>query len=106
MIKEDLRLVEYTVTEKIKSKKTKKTTSKTKKKIGLFHAWGTTTNGKGKEQFFGLVEDTQTGKLLEVSYKNLRFVNDEADLEIFAEAEELTEEETSTETETAEAVSE
>lgn len=105
MIKEDLRLVEYTVTEKSKSKKTKKTTSKTKKKIGLFHAWGTTTNGKGKEQFFGLVEDTQTGKLLEVSYKNIRFIN-EADLEIFAKAEELTEEETSTETETAEAVSE
>ena len=105
MIKEDLRLVEYTVTEKSKSKKTKKTTSKTKKKIGLFHAWGTTTNGKGKEQFFGLVEDTQTGKLLEVSYKNIRFIN-EADLEIIAEAEELTEEVTSTEAETAEAVSE
>ncbi|MBF00640.1 hypothetical protein [Flavobacterium coralii] len=105
MIKEDLRLVEYTVTEKSKSKKTKKTTSKTKKKIGLFHAWGTTTNGKGKEQFFGLVEDTQTGKLLEVSYKNIRFIS-EADLEIIAEAEELTEEETSTEAETAEAVSE
>lgn len=105
MIKEDLRLVEYTVTEKSKSKKTKKTTSKTKKKIGLFHAWGTTTNGKGKEQFFGLVEDTQTGKLLEVSYKNIRFIS-EADLEIIAEAEELTEEETSTEVETAEAVSE
>ncbi|WP_297333359.1 hypothetical protein [Flavobacterium sp.] len=105
MIKEDLRLVEYTVTEKSKSKKTKKTTSKTKKKIGLFHAWGTTTNGKGKEQFFGLVEDTQTGKLLEVSYKNLRFIN-EADLEIFAETEELTEEETSTEVENTEAVSE
>ena len=105
MIKEDLRLVEYTVTEKSKSKKTKKTTSKTKKKIGLFHAWGTTTNGKGKEQFFGLVEDTQTGKLLEVSYKNIRFIS-EAELEIIAEAEELTEEETSTEAETAEAVSE
>ena len=105
MIKEDLRLVEYTVTEKSKSKKTKKTTSKTKKKIGLFHAWGTTTNGKGKEQFFGLVEDTQTGKLLEVSYKNIRFIS-EADLEIIAEAVELTEEETSTEAETAEAVSE
>lgn len=84
MNREDLRLVEFTVIEKSKPKKGKKTVKKEKKKIGLFHLWGTNVNGKGNEKFYGLIEDAQTGSLLEVSFKDIRFLNDD-------EVEELTE---------------
>lgn len=85
MNREDLRLVEFTVIEKSKPKKGKKTVKKEKKKIGLFHLWGTNVNGKGNEKFYGLIEDAQTGSLLEVSFKDIRFLNED-------EIEELTEE--------------
>lgn len=84
MNREDLRLVEFTVIEKSKPKKGKKTVKKEKKKIGLFHLWGTNVNGKGNEKFYGLIEDAETGSLLEVSFKDIRFLNED-------EIEELTE---------------
>jgi len=84
MNREDLRLVEFTVIEKSKPKKGKKTVKKEKKKIGLFHLWGTNVNGKGNEKFYGLIEDAENGSLLEVSFKDIRFLNED-------EVEELTE---------------
>lgn len=77
MNREDLRVVEFTVIEKSKPKKGKKTVKKEKKKIGLFHLWGTNVNGKGNEKFFGLIEEVSTGFLLEISYKDIRFLNEE-----------------------------
>ncbi|WP_116789915.1 hypothetical protein [Flavobacterium psychrotrophum] len=102
MNREDLRLVAFTVIEKSKPKKGKKTVKKEKKKIGLFHLWGTNVNGKGNEKFYGLIEDAETGNLLEVSFKDIRFLNEdeveelaeaalEAEEELFIELEETTE---------------
>lgn len=86
MSREDLRMVEFSVSEKTKSSKTKKTVSKTKKKLGYFHIWGTNIDGKGNEKFYGLIEEAKTGKLVEVSYKNIRFLS-EAELDtMFEEA--------------------
>ncbi|MES2484962.1 MAG: hypothetical protein V4581_03325 [Bacteroidota bacterium] len=95
MNREDLRVVEFTVIEKTKAKKGKKTQKKAKKLFGFFHLWGTNVNGKGNERFFGLVEEAVTGSLLEVSYKDIRFLS-EAEIEEYhetaeAEAEETTE---------------
>ena len=93
MSREDLRLVEFSVTEKTKSKKTKKTVSKTSKKIGYFHIWGTNVDGKGNEKFYGLIEEAKTGKLVEVNYKSIRFLS-EAELDTMFEeiAEEIIDE--------------
>lgn len=74
MNREDLRKVEFTVREKVKSKKGKKGQKKQVKKNGLFHIWN--PDGKNKKKFYGLVEDVETGLLREVSYKDIRFVND------------------------------
>ncbi|MFP5439281.1 MAG: hypothetical protein ACLGH8_15990 [Bacteroidia bacterium] len=100
---QEQRVVAYSVTEKSKSKKGKKSTKEVSK-IGLFHVWSAT--GKGNKKFTGLVEDAQTGVLTEVNYKNIRFLSD---LEVEAltsaaitEAENLLEEiEAATEPETA-----
>ncbi|MFL9845242.1 hypothetical protein [Flavobacterium rhizosphaerae] len=83
MNREDLRPVAFTVTEKVK--KGKKTATKTKTKSGYFHLWGSVVDKKGKEEFYALVEDAKTGKLLEVSFKDIRFVNEITE-EIFIEA--------------------
>lgn len=86
MSREGLRMVEFSVTEKTKSSKPKKTVAKTKKKLGFFHIWGTNVDGKGNEKFYGLIEEAKTGKLVEVSYKNIRFLS-EAELDaMFEEA--------------------
>jgi len=95
MNREDLRVVEFTVIEKTKAKKGKKTQKKAKKLYGFFHLWGTNVNGKGNERFFGLVEEAVSGNLLEVSYKDIRFLS-EAEIEEYhetadAEVEETTE---------------
>ena len=75
MSREHLRTVQYTVTEKTKAKKGKKAGTQKVKKIGYFHLWGSNADKKGKEVFFALVEEA-TGKLLEVSYKDIRFLSD------------------------------
>lgn len=92
MNREDLRLVEFTVVEKTKAKKGKKTTKKEVKKYGYFHLWGTNVNGKGNEKFFGLIEEAVTGSLLEVTYKDIRFLS-EAEVEEYFEAAEAVAEE-------------
>lgn len=74
MNREDLRKVEFTLKEKAKSKKGKKGQKKQVKKVGLFHIWN--PDGKNKKKFYGLVEDIETGLLREVSYKDIRFIND------------------------------
>ena len=76
MSREDLRPVQYTVTEKTKAKKGKKSGTKKVKKVGYFHLWGSNADKKGKEKFFGLVEEA-TGKLLEVGYKDIKFLTEE-----------------------------
>jgi hypothetical protein len=86
MNREDLRVVEFTVIEKSKPKKGKKPVKKEKKKIGLFHLWGTNVNGKGNEKFFGLIEEAGTGFLLEISYKDIRFLNEDEIEELADEA--------------------
>jgi len=118
MNREEMRVVEFVVTEKSKSKKGKKASKKEVKKIGLFHVWA--ASGKGSKKFTGLVEDAETGLLIEIGYRNIRFLNDEelemltdaAILEAEAllevteftpEATETTEEATTTEATTAEA---
>lgn len=80
MNREDLRPVEFTVVEKTKAKKGKKIEKTEVKKQGYFHLWGTNVNGKGNEKFFALIEDAQTGSLVEVDFKDIRFVS-EAELE-------------------------
>jgi len=85
MNREDLRVVEFTVIETTKAKKGKKTQKKARKFYGFFHLWGTNVNGKGNEKFFGLVEEAATGSLLEVSYKDIRFLS-EAEIEDYHEA--------------------
>ena len=99
MNREDLRTVEYTVTEKTKAKKGKKSGTKKVKKIGYFHLWGS-SDSKGKEKFFGLVEEA-TGKLLEVGYKDIKFLSDFHLDEVF-EIEQEEEPTAEAETETAE----
>lgn len=76
MSRADLRPVEFSITKKVVSKKSKKSSSAKVKCIGYFHIWGTDVDKKGKEIFFGLVEDANTGNLLEVSYKSIRFLSD------------------------------
>lgn len=78
---QEQRVVAYSVTEKSKSKKGKKSSKKEVSKIGLFHVWS--ASGKGAKKFTGLVEDAETGLLVEVNYKNIRFLSE-------AEVEELT----------------
>lgn len=70
---QEQRVVAYSVTEKSKSKKGKKSTKEVSK-IGLFHVWS--ASGKGNKKFTGLVEDAQTGLLIEVNYKNIRFLSE------------------------------
>lgn len=74
MNREDLRKVEFTVREKVKSKKGKKGQKKQVNKTGLFHIWN--PDGKNKKKFYGLVEDIETGLLREVSYKDICFLNE------------------------------
>ena len=98
MNREDLRTVEYTVTEKTKAKKGKKSGTKKVKKIGYFHLWGSNSDSKGKEKFFGLVEEAN-GKLLEVGYKDIKFLSDFHLDEVFEiEEDDLTTEAADTET--------
>lgn len=97
MDKTDLRPVEFTITKKVVSKKSKKSSSAKVRGIGYFHIWGTEVDKKGKEVFFGLVEDANTGNLLEVGYKNIRFLSDYEVEDLYsvaeAEGEAITEEE-------------
>lgn len=76
MSRADLRPVEFSITKRVVSKKSKKSSSAKVKGVGYFHLWGTDVDKKGKEAFFGLVEDANTGNLLEVSYKSIRFLSD------------------------------
>ncbi len=92
MNREDLRLVEFTIVEKTKAKKGKKTQKKEIKKYGYFHLWGTNVNGKGNEKFFGLIEEATTGSLLEVAYKDIRFLSEAETEEYFEAAEDVAEE--------------
>lgn len=77
MNRTDLRLVEFSVTKKVKSKKSKKSTSKKIKAIGYFHIWGTNVDKKGNEKFFALIEDANTGNLVEIDSKYVRFLTDD-----------------------------
>lgn len=76
MNKTDLRLVEFSVTKKVKTKKSKKSTSKKIKAIGYFHIWGTNVDKKGNEKFFALIEDANSGNLVEIDAKYVRFLTD------------------------------
>ena len=76
MSRADLRPVEFSITKRVVSKKSKKSSSAKVKGVGYFHLWGTDVDKKGKEAFFGLIEDANTGNLLEVSYKSIRFLSD------------------------------
>lgn len=77
MYREELRVVRYTVIKKAEKKKSKKKETKKVKKVGLFHLWGREEDKKGKEVFFALVEDLETGDVVEVSSKNIRFLSDD-----------------------------
>jgi hypothetical protein len=76
MNRTDLRLVQYSVTTKVKSKKSKKSTSKKVKSIGYFHIWGANADKKGNEKFYALIEDANTGNLVEAAHKDVRFLTD------------------------------
>lgn len=83
MSQEELRIVEFLVTEKGRTKKGKKPSKKEVRKLGFFHVWATT--GKGTKKFTGLVEDAETGLLIEIGYKNIRFLS-EAELDALTDA--------------------
>lgn len=88
MNRTDLRLVQYSVTRKVKSKKSKKTTSKKVKAIGYFHIWGANADKKGNEKFYALIEDANTGALVEVSHKDVRFLTEDETEMLYNQAEE------------------
>lgn len=103
MYKEELRVVQYTITKKVEKKKSKKKETKKFKKLGLFHLWGREEDKKGKEVFFALVEDLEKGDIIEVKAKDIRFLSDdeitaitdeEADISEEAEIDEIETEET------------
>ncbi len=77
MYKDELRVVQFTITKKVEKKKSKKKESKKFKKLGLFHLWGREEDKKGKEIFFALVEELETGNVIEVASKNIRFLSDD-----------------------------
>lgn len=77
MYREELRVVEFTITKKVEKKKSKKKETKKFKKLGLFHLWGREEDKKGKETFFALVEDLESGEIIEVKAKGLRFLSDD-----------------------------
>jgi hypothetical protein len=89
MNRTDLRLVQYSVTTKVKSKKSKKSTSKKVKSIGYFHIWGANADKKGNEKFYALIEDANTGNLTEVAHKDVRFLTEDEVEMIFNQAEEV-----------------
>lgn len=99
MYREELRVVQFTVTKKVSKKNSKKEETKKVKKLGLFHLWGREEDKKGKETFFALVEDLKNGEVMEVKSKSLRFLSDE---EIEAISEETNLEEESSEEESLE----
>ncbi|MDV6169574.1 hypothetical protein R1T16_14150 [Flavobacterium sp. DG1-102-2] len=88
MNRTDLRLVQYSVTRKVKSKKSKKSTSKKVKSIGYFHIWGTNADKKGNEKFYALIEDANTGTLVEVAHKDVRFLTEDEIEMLYNQAEE------------------
>ena len=88
MNRTDLRLVQYAVTRKVKSKKSKKSTSKKVKSIGYFHIWGANADKKGSEKFYALIEDANTGALVEVAHKDVRFLTEDEIEMIYNQAEE------------------
>lgn len=77
MYREELRVVQYTITKKVEKKKSKKKETKKFKKLGLFHLWGREEDKKGKELFFALVEDLEKGDIIEVAAKSIRFLSDD-----------------------------
>lgn len=89
MNRTDLRLVQYSVTRKVKSKKSKKSTSKKVKALGYFHIWGANADKKGNEKFYALVEDANTGALVEVAHKDVRFLTDDEVEMLYNQAEEI-----------------
>ncbi|MCO6147501.1 hypothetical protein [Flavobacterium sp. NRK1] len=103
MNRTDLRLVQYSVTTKVKGKKSKKSTSKKVKAIGYFHIWGANADKKGNEKFYALVEDANNGSLVEVAHKDVRFLTDDEIEMLYNQAEEVLIEE---EEEAAEAIAE
>lgn len=94
MNRTDLRLVQYSVTKKVKSKKSKKSTSKKVKAIGYFHIWGANADKKGNEKFYALVEDANNGNLAEVAHKDVRFLTDDEIEMLYNQVEETLIEET------------
>lgn len=88
MNRTDLRLVQYSVTKKVKTKKSKKSTSKKVKAIGYFHIWGTNADKKGNEKFYALIEDANTGNLVEVAHKDVRFLTEDEIEMLYNQAEE------------------
>ncbi|ALM49355.1 hypothetical protein AMR72_10890 [Flavobacterium psychrophilum] len=88
MNRTDLRLVQYSVTKKVKTKKSKKSTSKKVKAIGYFHIWGTNADKKGNEKFYALIEDANTGSLVEVAHKDVRFLTEDEIEMLYNQAEE------------------
>ncbi|PZR24408.1 MAG: hypothetical protein DI539_00080 [Flavobacterium psychrophilum] len=89
MNRTDLRLVQYSVTQKVKSKKSKKSTSKKVKAIGYFHIWGANADKKGNEKFYALVEDANTGSLTEVAHKDVRFLTEDEVEMLYNQVEEI-----------------
>ena len=89
MNRTDLRLVQYSVTQKVKSKKSKKSTSKKVKAIGYFHIWGANADKKGNEKFYALIEDANTGSLVEVTHKDVRFLTEDEVEMLYNQTEEI-----------------
>ncbi|RDI11945.1 hypothetical protein [Flavobacterium sp. AG291] len=89
MNRTDLRLVQYSVTQKVKSKKSKKSTSKKVKAIGYFHIWGANADKKGNEKFYALIEDANTGSLVEVAHKDVRFLTEDEVEMLYNQTEEI-----------------
>lgn len=89
MNRTDLRLVQYSVTTKVQSKKSKKSTSKKVKAIGYFHIWGANADKKGSEKFYALIEDANTGNLAEVAHKDVRFLTEDEVEMLYNQTEEV-----------------
>ena len=72
MQKEDLRLVEYNLTNNVKGFKI--TPNHPENKKGIFHLWRVERKAYANEYFIGLIEDYSTGELMQLSCQNIKFL--------------------------------
>lgn len=73
MKKEDFRIVEYINYITNENREYKK---------GLFHVWKKNVDNDGSEHYIGLIEDLDTGRIVEADYNGIRFLTSKEVLDL------------------------